>query len=97
MEYTEYTPSENMADGLPELMKYTKSLVPSSQRTQPWNLTQLKDALPADLAQCSTEFERDNVRNFYRMNLKSFANCFLNERKLTPGELAILADEDIIL
>lgn len=78
-------------------MKSTKCLIPSSQRTQPWHLMQLKDALPADLTECSTELERDNVRNFYRMNLKSFAIHFLNERKLTPGELAILADEGIVL
>lgn len=78
-------------------MKSTKSLVPSSQRTQPWNLTQLKDALPADLAQCSTDHERIDVGGFYRMNLKRSAHHFLNERKLTPGELAILADEGISL
>lgn len=73
------------------------TLIHSSQRTQPWNLTQLKAALPADLAQCSTEFERGNVRAFYRMDLKKSARHFLNERKLTPGELAILADEGIAL
>lgn len=78
-------------------MNSTESLVPSSQRTQPWNLTQLKAALPADLAQCSSDLERKNVRGFYRMNLKRSAHHFLNDRKLTPGELAVLAHEGISL
>jgi hypothetical protein len=71
------------------------SLIPSSERLQPWNLTQLKDALPADLAQCQTPSERINVQAFYRMDLKKSARHFRLARKLTPGECAILLSEGI--
>lgn len=67
----------------------------SSQRLQPWTLTQLRDALPHDLAACGSELERSNVRAFYRQDLKRSAEQFRNVRNLTPGEVAILEDEGI--
>jgi len=70
---------------------------PSVERLTPWTLTQLVDALPADLSACTSEFERQNVMAFFRMDLRRSACQFRNTRRLSPGEIAILEDNGITL
>jgi hypothetical protein len=54
-----------------------------------WTITQLKLAMDADLEQCSTEFERINVRAFGGMEIRRAADRWSRIRKLGPCEVAI--------
>ena len=56
----------------------------------PWNILQLQRAHLEDLAACQTQSERATVEGFHRRDLKRAAVHFSNERKLTPGEIAVL-------
>ena len=54
-----------------------------------WTITQLENQLPQSLAYCHTDFERSMVRTIHGKEVRELAEKLSQQRKLTPGEIAI--------
>jgi len=54
-----------------------------------WTIQGLELDLPRQLAACSTQFERDNVKAFHGIEIRELASALKAQGKLTPGGRAI--------
>ena len=55
-----------------------------------WTIKQLYEEMQNDLLKCHTRLERDLCTIINKRDIKEAAIKFSSERKLTPGEKAIL-------
>ena len=59
------------------------------QTFTPWTIKHLYEALERDLAQCTTQLERDCCKALGGKEIREKAQQWAKERKLTPMEVAI--------
>ncbi len=60
-------------------------------RLQPWNITQLAYEMQSDLAQCSSEFERQNAIAMTTREIRELRDTIkASGRNFTPGEMAVM-------
>ena len=56
-----------------------------------WTVKQLFTAMLTDMTKCTTEFEKINCLTICTEEIRTCADKWSRQRKLTPGEISILS------